>query len=135
MQAHLLAFLLPALLYGQAVPDAMAAGTADPRHEAMAKAVDRIHAGHFREGAAILEDLLNKEGDRPADALSATAWNNLGLAYQELGRWTEAERAFRRSLSINERLSGRDNPWRATRLSIWHPFLRQWGAPGRRNGC
>jgi len=61
-------------------------------------ALGRIQAGDFRSAEAILESLTVLE---PANV---RAWRNLGLAYQQLTRYSESIRAWQRALALDSTL-------------------------------
>ncbi|MGA1134534.1 MAG: tetratricopeptide repeat protein, partial [Prochlorotrichaceae cyanobacterium] len=73
--------------------------------------------GRYEEGIAIAQQVLEIResilGDHPD---TATILLGLGLGYSNMGRYSEAEPLYQRSLSIREQQLGADHPDTATSL-------------------
>ncbi len=71
---------------------------------------DLADQGRYHEAMqtlrAAVEEAVSKGGE---SATLATAWNNLGAVYDEVGKLPEAERAFKRSIEIWEKAGGPEN--------------------------
>ncbi len=63
----------------------------------------------------------------PDDPRLATTFNNLALVYQALGKYTEAEPLFKRSLAISEKTLGPEHPSVANVLERYAVLLRKTG--------
>jgi Flp pilus assembly protein TadD/transglutaminase-like putative cysteine protease len=73
----------PVISGASAAEDLLEAGTA------------ALHSGNARAAIPLLERILELEPQH------RQAWSNLGLAYLRLGRFTEAEVAFRKQIEVN----------------------------------
>jgi type IV pilus assembly protein PilF len=83
---------LLALLAGVAAPAA-----ADERSDAKAQVefgIDVAQRGLWREAT------LRWEQATKVDPTYGAAWNNLGIGYEQLGRFAEARRAYERALEL-----------------------------------
>jgi tetratricopeptide (TPR) repeat protein len=72
--------------------------TADKGSEMLAKAMSELDAGHGREAAAILKELLDQNADNYA------LWFNLGVAQAIAGEDAAAIEAFRKTLTLEPKL-------------------------------
>jgi CHAT domain-containing protein len=90
----------PALSVQPITPPPTALSQADNAPSLLQQGVERYEAERFLEAAALWERALITfvaEGDRLQQAL---IFNHLSLAYQQLGRWTEAEAAIRQAIAL-----------------------------------
>jgi Flp pilus assembly protein TadD len=84
--------ILLALLVGVAAPAA-----ADERSDAKAQVefgIDVAQKGLWREAT------LRWEQATKVDPTYGAAWNNLGIGYEQLGRFAEARKAYERALEL-----------------------------------
>ena len=84
--------------------------------------------GRYEEGIAIAEQVLEIResilGNHPD---TATALNNLAELYRAMGRYSEAEPLYQRSLSIREQQLGADHPDTAQSLNNLAELYRAMG--------
>lgn len=73
-----------------------------------------ILAGQYQEAESHLRTALRLASN---DGQSATTWNNLGSLYADLGRHSEAENAFRRSLRLWDKYEGDGSEAKANPLN------------------
>jgi tetratricopeptide (TPR) repeat protein len=112
------AVLLAALLL--AAPSVVAQST-DTRssEQTYTKAMHLFHAGDYQQALPLFVSELDVARSRFGLASSehATALNNLGEVYRQLGELEKAEEQFVQALAIEEARLGTDDPWLAKPLN------------------
>lgn len=89
----------------------------------LTRATGLERAGDVREAERILLNVIRGEGSGAHGIESALALNNLGVLYVTTGRYADAERQFKRSIQLLERLESGELLLAKTKLHLAHLYV------------